>query len=375
MKRKLLILGTRGIPGEYGGFETFAERLSLYLVERGWDVTVYCQVNCQKISKKNWKNINLIHIPSQNNSALNSIIFDYQSTIHALKQEGIILILGYNTAIFSILYWLKKRVTIMNMDGMEWWRTKWNLYQKSWLFINERCGVFLSNHLIADHPQIKKHLESYVSSDKITVIPYGTEKVTEVDENWLKFYQIVPNQYILVIARPEPENSLLEIVSAFSSRKWGMKLVILGRYLPQTVAYHRKVMRAASSEVIFAGAIYEKELVNNLRFYARLYIHGHTVGGTNPSLVEALAAGSPVLAQDNAFNRWVAGENAHYFKNQDHCLGKLQQLLSNTNELKKMKLASTIRYLEQFSGNRDLKAYEKLLSNYMSIKSELIVHS
>ena len=375
MNRKLLILGTRGIPAKYGGFETFAERLSLYLVDRGWEVTVYCQVNCSTIRRKKWKNINLVHIPSQDNSAFNSIIFDYRSTIHALKQNGIILVLGYNTAIFSIMYWLKKRVSIMNMDGMEWWRSKWNFWQKLWLFFNERCGTFFSNHLIADHPQIKKYLTSYVSPNKISVISYGTEQVTKVDKSLLQPLNLVPNQYLLVIARSEPENSILEIVSAFSQRKWGMKLVILGRYLPQTVPYHQKVMQAASDEVIFPGAIYDKEIVDTIRYHARLYIHGHTVGGTNPSLVEALAAGSPVLAQDNFFNYWVAGDDAHYFQDQSDCFGKLQELLYDTNELQKMKLASTVRYWEQFSDNVDLKAYEKLLSTYISEQKTLAVAS
>lgn len=368
MKRKLLILGTRGIPAGHGGFETFAERLALYLVKREWDITVYCQVNCQEIVSKKWNDVNLVYIPSKDNNALDSIIFDYKSTIHALKQEGLILVLGYNTACFSILYWLKNRVSIMNMDGMEWWRSKWNFGAKIWLFFNERCGTIFSNHLIADHPQIKKHLIGYISPSKVTVIPYGTEKITEpeVDKSWLKSYQLLPNQYLLVIARPEPENSILEIVSAFSQYKWGMKLVVLGRYLPQTIPYHQKVMQAASDEVIFTGAIYEKEIVDTLRFYARLYIHGHTVGGTNPSLVEALAASSPVLAQDNAFNYWVAGDHAHYFKNQAHCLQKLKQLLDDTDELRKMKRFSAIRYREKFSDNGDVKAYEKLLSDYIT---------
>ena len=366
MDRKLLILGTRGIPANYGGFETFAQRLALYLVQRGWEVTVYCQVNTPKLITKQWQGINLVYIPSNSNSALNTVIFDYKSTIHALKQEGIILVLGYNTAIFSILYWLKKRVSIMNMDGMEWWRSKWNFFQKVWLFLNERCGAIFSDHLIADHPQIKKHLTSYVSPKKISVIPYATEPVNRVDKNLLKAYQLVPNQYSLVIARPEPENSILEIVSAFSSRKWGQKLVILGRYLPQIVPYHKEVMDAASDEVIFAGAIYEKEIVDSLRFYARLYIHGHTVGGTNPSLVEALAAGTPILAQDNSFNQWVAGDKAHYFRDQDDCLEELKQLLYNTDELENMRLASKARYWEQFSEERDLKAHEKLFSTYVT---------
>ena len=364
MKHKLLILGTRGIPARHGGFETFAERLALYLAKKGWEVTVYCQVDCPKIERQKWKNITLIHIPSTNSGSLSSIIFDYRATLHALQQEGIILVLGYNTAIFSVLYWLKKRVSMMNMDGMEWWRKKWSFSQKAWLFINERCGTLFSTHLIADHPQIKKYLSQRVSPQKISTIPYGTERIAEVDPYLLEPYKLYPNEYLLVIARPEPENSILEIVSAFSSRKWGIKLVILGRYLPDKVPYHDRVMKAASDEVVFLGGIYNPEIVNSLRFYTRLYIHGHTVGGTNPSLVEALAAGSPVLAQDNHFNRWVAGEDAHYFKNRVHCLQKLTQLIYNTEQLQKMRLASSVRYLEQFSDNQDLKAYEKLLSLY-----------
>ncbi|MDJ0679753.1 MAG: DUF1972 domain-containing protein [Xenococcaceae cyanobacterium MO_167.B52] len=375
MNRKLLILGTRGIPANYGGFETFAQRLALYLVNKGWEVTVYCQVNTQQIITKQWQGINLVYIPSKSNSALDTVIFDYKSTIHALKQQGLILVLGYNTAIFSILYWLKKRVSIMNMDGMEWWRSKWSFLAKVWLFFNERCGAIFSNHLIADHPHIKKHLTNYVSPHKINVIPYGAKKVTKADLSLLKAYHLVPHQYSLVIARPEPENSILEIVSAFSKRKWDQKLVVLGRYTPETNPYHQKVMDAAGDEVIFAGAIYDKEVVDSLRFYARLYIHGHTVGGTNPSLVEALAAGTPVLAQDNPFNQWVAGEKAHYFLDQDDCLKELKKLLNNDDELESMKLASTARYCEQFSKDRDLTSYEKLFSTYITEDKPLKVPS
>lgn len=375
MKHKLSILGTRGIPASHGGFETFAERLALYLVERGWEVTVYCQVNCRKIREKKWKSINLVYIPSKNNSALNSFFFNYRSTIHALKREGVILVLGYNTAIFSILYWLKNRISIMNMDGIEWWRSKWNFGQKVWLFVNERCGIIFSKHLITERPQIKNHLTKHTSSNKISFIACGTERVTEVDQNFLKPYNLTANQYVLVIARPEPENSVLEIVSAFSSRKWGIKLVVLGHYLPKTASYHRKVMQIASNEVIFAGGIYEKEIVDTLRYYARLYIHGHAVGGTYLSLVKALAAGSPVLARDNALNRWVTGNNAHYFQDQAHCLEKLEHLLYNTHELERMKMASTVRYWEQFSAERDLQAYEKLLSAYTTKKKPLTLGS
>ena len=123
-KYRLLILGTRGIPGSHGGFETFAERLAVYLAKKGWRVTVYCQSDEEKLSYSVWEGINLVHIPVPKDNSFWSILFDLKAALHAVKQEGLILTLGYNTAIFSLLYALKKRVNLTNMDGMEWWRKK-----------------------------------------------------------------------------------------------------------------------------------------------------------------------------------------------------------------------------------------------------------
>ena len=364
MKRKLLILGTRGIPGNHGGFETFAQRLALYLVNRGWDITVYCQDSGRELTPKTWNGINLVHIPTPNNGALWSIIFDYKSTIHALKQDGVILVLGYNTAIFSLLYRLKGRAVLTNMDGMEWWREKWNGVQKAWLFINERCGVWFSDRLIADHPQIAQYfIKGGVKPEKIATIPYGTEAVKTTDVSLLEQYNLHADNYALVIARPEPENYILEIVKAFSSRHRGRKLVVLGRYKPESNDYHARVMAAASDEVEFIGGVYDKDVVNSLRYHARLYVHGHTVGGTNPSLVEALAAGTPVLAHNNHFNTWVAGTKSLYFNTEEHCAELFDSILEDTQALQQMRAASLQRYHEEFSGDRDLTAYEQLLSS------------
>ena len=364
MKRKLLILGTRGIPGNHGGFETFAQRLALYLVNRGWDITVYCQDSGREQTPKTWNGINLVHIPTPNNGALWSIIFDYKSTLHALKQDGVILVLGYNTAIFSLLYKLKGRAVLTNMDGMEWWREKWNGVQKAWLFLNERCGVWFSDRLIADHPQIAQHfIKGGVKPEKIATIPYGTEAVKTTDVSLLEQYNLHADNYALVIARPEPENYILEIVKAFSRRPRGRKLVVLGCYKPESNDYHARVMAAASDEVEFIGGVYDKDIVNSLRYHARLYVHGHTVGGTNPSLVEALAAGTPVLAHNNHFNTWVAGAKSLYFNSEAHCAELFDSILEDTHALQQMRAASLQRYHEEFSGDRDLTAYEQLLSS------------
>lgn len=359
------ILGCRGIPGNYGGFETFAERLALHLTEQGWAVTVYCQADTVKqIREETWNGIRLIQVPSPDAGAFGSVLFDWKAVKHAANESRLVLTLGYNTAIFGLLYRLKNVTNLINMDGLEWRRQKWRLPEKAWLYINEWLGSWLGNHLIADHPAIKTHLSSRVSGDKITVIPYCEEPPSKVDALLLNAYQLKPNQYALIIARPEPENHILEIVSAFSSRPRGHKLVVLGNYRPKKFEYHRKVLEAASDEVVFLGAIYDKAVLAALRCCTRLYVHGHAVGGTNPSLVEALSAGSAVLAHDNPFTRWVAGPEARYFKDASDCSAKFDQLMDDPETLARMQQASLDRYWEDFSDQRDLKAYEALLTQY-----------
>lgn len=362
---RVVILGSRGIPASHGGFETFAERLSLYLVSKGWDVTVYCQDDGGDRSYEEiWNNIRLFHIPVSLSGAPGTIVFDWKSTLNVIKQGGLILTLGYNTAILCSIYRLNGLINLINMDGIEWKRKKYNILEKAWLFINEQLGSLLGNHLIADNPGIKNHLSKRVSTNKITMIPYGSDRITDADFSLLNQYNLSPNKYAIIIARAEPENSILEVVSAFSSKKRNNKLVILGSYEPQKNKYHKRVMELASNEVQFIGAIYNRSLLNALRFYARLYIHGHSVGGTNPALVEALGAGLPVLAHDNPFNRWVAGGGAHYFCNEMDCLHELDDLLTDENEINKMRLASINRHQEEFIWDKILRKYEYLLDQW-----------
>ena len=211
----------------------------------------------------------------------------------------------------------------------------------------------------------KKSFSNKVNSEKITVIPYGTQAVTEADVSLLDSYNLKPNEYALIIARAEPENNILEIVSSFSQKQRNIKLVILGNYKPDESAYHKKVTESASDEVLFLGAIYDLAVTNALRFYTKLYIHGHSVGGTNPSLVEAIACSCPVLAHDNLFNRWVTDEKAHYFKDEKECLKELDDLLENEEEIKLMKQVSWQRYQEEFYETRDTEAYFNLLKQYV----------
>jgi glycosyltransferase involved in cell wall biosynthesis len=361
----LVILGIRGLPAKHGGFETFAEYLCKYLVKRDWNITVYCQEDGKDgIYESGWEGVRLIHIPVLKKGPLGTIIFDLKSVWHARKNKGLHLTLGYNTACFNLIQRLYGITNVINMDGIEWKRQKWGMVAKTWFWLNERFGCWFGNHLVADHPRIEDHLATRVSRNKITMIPYGAPAVTNGDESVLAEYGLAKNKYSIVIARPEPENSFLEIVSAFSKKKRGQNLVVLGNFTPATHPYHKAVMAAASDEVLFPGAIYDFEKVGALRLYSRFYIHGHQVGGTNPSLVEALGAGCAVIAHDNQFNRWVADNGAHYFTDVSALSTFFETDYLDDDFVQARKSHSRHQFTERFQWDDILAQYETLLLKY-----------
>jgi glycosyltransferase involved in cell wall biosynthesis len=257
------------------------------------------------------------------------------------------------------------------MDGVEWMRQKWGWPEKLWLRFNEHAGCWLGNHLVADHPCIASRLERIVARSKIAMIPYGADAVDpqpDTDLPTLQHFGLGPRSYALVIARPEPENSILEIVSAFSRTKRHCRLIVLGRFDAQRSRYHAAVISAASAEVTFVGAIYDQGVVACLRANARLYVHGHSVGGTNPSLVEAMGAGCAILARDNEFNRWVAGGGAVFFHNTEECDRALSAVLRDELKLTEMRLSSRLRHKQCFTWATILDAYERLLSNWVVLR-------
>lgn len=363
----LAILGTRGIPAQHGGFETFAEHLALFMVAQGWDVTVYCQEDgAQPLRESVWQGVRRIHIGATAPGALGTMQFDWAATRHAARAGALVLTLGYNTAAFLAWYRLRRVRNLINMDGIEWRRSKWGRLAKAWLYLNERAAIWFADHLIADSPGIQTHLRQHTHERHITMIPYGAHAVESAPQDVLRRLDLRPGAYALVIARPEPENSILEMVQAFVAVPRDCELVVLGKFEPDTHAYHREVVALASRhpQVRLPGPIYDKVAVAALRFHARLYLHGHQVGGTNPSLVEALAAGNACLARDNIFNRWVAGDAARYFTDTAQCTTLLTQLLGDASLRSGMQVAARTRHHAHFTWNTVLAQYQQLLSRW-----------
>jgi len=366
----VLILGSRGVPSRHSGFETFAQDFALFLRAHDHEVTVYCQVEEGEPNREDtWNGIRRVMIPAREGS-LGTIIFDWKTIWHAMREKGVALTLGYNTAVFNGMYRFCGLPNIMNMDGIEWKREKWSRPAKIWFWINEWAGARVANHLVADHPEIGKHLLRHTSEKKIAVIPYGADVVTSAPLGPIQKYDLSPKGYYLLIARAEPENSILEIVRAYSLRRRGAPLVILGNYTREGTSYQYRVLDAAGPEVRFLQAIFDRDIVRSLRFHARAYFHGHRVGGTNPSLVESLAAGNAVIAHDNRFTRWVAGEGARFFRSEEDVDQIVDALNVDPAQLLAMEAASRKRHRESFTQEKVLTAYEELLLRFAPASSK-----
>ncbi|MCD4695502.1 MAG: DUF1972 domain-containing protein [Bacteroidales bacterium] len=361
---KVGILGTRGIPNHYGGFEQWAEYLSKGLVEKGCEVYVYNSHN-HHYQEKKWNKVNIIHRydPEYKIGTAGQFIYDLNCILDSRKRKfDIILQLGYTSS--SVWGWLlpkKKSTVFTNMDGFEWKREKFSSKVKKFLKFAEKLGVRYSDYLIADSPGIKDYFDdNYIKS--VTYIPYGAEIFSSPDKSILKQFNIEPYKYNLLIARLEPENSIETIIKGVLASDNSSPLLIIGNYgIPFG---HYLYEKYNSDKIRFMGGIYNLDLLNNLRHFSNIYFHGHSVGGTNPSLLEAMASSAFIYAHNNQFNNVVLGKDALYFTEIDEITELLNNGLSkeqyknfiepNREKIKKRYLLNDVieQYYQLFLNNK-----------------------
>ncbi len=315
MRLKIGILGTRGIPNNYGGFEYIAGCLAEGLVQRGHEVTVY---NSHKHPYKehNWNGVQIVHRydPEYLVGIAGQFVYDLNCIRHARKEKyDIVLMLGYtSSSVWGILY-PKQSVVITNMDGLEWQRTKYSKPVRFFLKYAERLAVKYSDFYVADSPVIKQYLDSKygIGSRYIT---YGAALHSIADESILKEYRLQKHQYFLLMARMEPENNIEMILDGFCMSNSEMKFIVIGNTgnkFGQLLLHKYK----GQHNIIFLGGLFNEKKTQSLISFCALYFHGHSVGGTNPSLLNVMAAKVPLAAHDNAFNKSVLKQNALFFLN------------------------------------------------------------
>ncbi len=308
----IAILGCRGIPNRYGGFEQFASYLAEDLVSRGISVTVYCSHYHPEKSAE-YRGIRRIMVfdPEKWMGNAGQIIYDLLCILDARKRNfDIIYQLGYTSC--GLWQWLLPGNThvVTNMDGLEWSRSKYGFFAKKFLHWSEKKVAHRSDWLVADALPIQEYLiQTY--QKKTTFLSYATPAVQEPDLTLLKNWQVEAGGYCLVIARLQPDNHVEEAIQGVMQSELTMPLLIVGN----TSSTYAKtlVRRYAYHNIQFLGSIFEKEVLDALRAGSAWYFHGHSAGGTNPSLLEAMAAAGKIMAHDNPFNRSVLKDNAVYF--------------------------------------------------------------
>ncbi len=306
---KLAILGSRGIPAKYGAFEVAAERVGKGLVEKGWEVTVYCPHD-QAYRDNLYEGMTLRYVWHPR-GGVGSLLYDGLSLL--LASAGgfdAILMFGYGAGPLFVIPRLLGVPIVVNTDGLEWKRSKWSWPVKLYFRLAEHATARIANRLISDAHGIRRYYKEKYGVDS-EYIAYGTE-LPDVPKFDVRQFGVEPGRYYIVVMRLEPENSILEIVRGFLASRSSRMLILVGPSTPFFESMVRPLLDG-QNRVRYLGPIYERDRVFALRQNAFAYLHGHTVGGTNPSLLEALASESFVIAKDVEFNREVVGELGRYF--------------------------------------------------------------
>ena len=361
MTLRIGILGTRGIPNHYGGFEQFAEHLSTGLVAKGHEVFVYNSHN-HPYHSNTWNNVQLIHCydPEYQLGSFGQFIYDFNCIIDARRRNfDVILMLGFTSSSAWGWFYPDQSTLIFNMDGLEWKRTKYSKPVQKFLLLAEKLAVRFSHYYIADSVVIQSYLKSKyeIASEHI---PYGAEIHDNEDEQLLQEYGVKKHDYFILMARMAAENNIEMILDGFHASNSSKKFLVVGSVDNKT-GRHLVQKFKKDERILFTGGIYNHpQKIHSLKIYSNLYFHGHSVGGTNPSLLEAMASRSLVAAHDNLFNRAVLQQDAYYFSSPN----EVREIIENThrngremvminNNLQKIK--------EQFSWENVIKKYEDFI--------------
>ncbi len=358
---KIAIIGTRGIPNRYGGFEQLAEQLSVGLLQKGHDITIY---NSHKHpwKEKNWNGVHIIHCYDAEHllGTAGQFIYDLNCIRNARKQGfDIILFLGYTSSSVWRRFFPKNAVIISNMDGLEWKRSKYSKPVQKFLRYAEKLAVRYSHHLIADSPVIQTYLKEKYNTDS-HYIAYGAEISPVDNDTVLSGFDVSKGNYYMLMARMEPENNIEMILDGFHQSNSNKTLVVIGN---TANAFGSSMVKRFGTDkrIRFAGAVYDAIKLHALRQYCALYFHGHSVGGTNPSLLEAMADKALIAAHENEFNRAVLGNDGFYFTSGDDVKQLIEApAIENDNERRESNFK---KITEQYNWPSIINQYNELMTD------------
>lgn len=356
---KIAILGSRGIPVSYGGFETLAEELSVRLVKKGHEVTVYCCSPYSTTGERTYKGVKRIILPTIQTKVLEKPVFAFLSLLaSSVEKFDTVLMLGVSVSLFCFIPRVFGTSVIINIDGLEWQRKKWGTVVSSFLKLEERMAGITADAVVTDSRRVKEYYWEKYGKDSV-YIAYGADIRVYPPGNTLKRYGLTGGEYIFYVSRFEPENNPLVVREAYDAiRNPAKKLVMVGD-APYADAYVRKVKDTENPGIIFTGYLFGnayKELLSNAYFS----IQATEVGGTHPALVEAMGAGRCVLANDIPEHREVLRDAGIYYKDKEDLIAQITALLSDKRMTQEKGIAAKKIAAEEYSWEKVADDYEAL---------------
>ncbi|MGN8069834.1 DUF1972 domain-containing protein [Mucilaginibacter sp. SG564] len=373
MKLRIAILGTRGIPNYYGGFEHISEYVSAGLVKRGHSVTVYNSHN-HPYTQDSWNGVEIKHCydPEYLIGTAGQFIYDMNCLLDARKNKfDVVLIMGYtSSSVWGKLY-PKNSTIITNMDGMEWKRSKYSKPVQQFLKYAEKLAVKYSHYYVADSRVIKSYL-----ADKYNItseyIPYGADVYSDQEREQYDFDEALKEDYFLLMARMEPENNIETILDGFNKSNSRRKFKVLGDTGNRFGKYITNKFNN-DERIEFKGSIFDNPKVRSLQNNSYLYFHGHSVGGTNPSLLEAMASEALIAAHNNPFNKSVLNTDAFYFSNALEVRELVENVQRQDTE-KSMVMNNLHKIQDQFNWETVIDQYEEfIVESYKHANHEAII--
>jgi glycosyltransferase involved in cell wall biosynthesis len=353
---RIALVGTRGIPANYGGFETFAEELSTRLAARGHQVTVYCR---ERFGEPVYRGVRLQYLPTVRHKYFDTLAHTFLSTLHLLthRQDAALYCNGAN-AIFTLWPRLLGIPVVLNVDGIERKRKKWNRLAKAWYLVSEWLATFCPTMVVTDARTIQDYYRERYGKQSV-FIPYGAEAGKVTTTAALERLGLDPRRYFLYVSRLEPENHPLDVREAFEKVATPMKLALVGD-APYAHEYIRRVRDTRDARIVMPGAIYG-EGYRELGSHCFAYIHATEVGGTHPALIEAMGRGALVLYRNTPENAEVAGDAGIPFEPEE-LVEKLELVLGmSEQEREGLRSKAMERVRARYSWEAVTDAYERLL--------------
>ena len=327
MKKRVAIIGTQGVPAQYGGFETLVENMIGENASPEVEYTVLCSSWDYKERLQEYKGAKLEYVPLHANG-VQSIPYDMLSLLRVLgRGYDVVLVLGVSgCVVLPIFRWLYRGRLVVNIDGLEHRREKWGRLAKWFLRLSEACAVRAADVVVADNKGIADYVTETYGRESVTIAYGGDHAVREVPQErqleMLAARGLTPGGYALSLCRIEPENNCHVILEA--ARLSGQQLVFVGNWNRSDYGRNLRMQYADCPNICTVDAVYELDELYTLRRNCRVYIHGHSAGGTNPSLVEAMHCEVPILAFDVVYNRETTGHQAHYWGSAEELAHALQ---------------------------------------------------